>query len=136
RYPHRIWAECRHWFNLAGEWAPVEEFQYALTMQTLIPWSHLHQWVKKATVDLQRFALDVIETPPFSGLPPLAAHVEERFHGGTVRSRDREARDWLAQLGADLARVKLDDEEETQRVRQLGRELAATAWVNCPKLET
>ena len=25
RYPVRIWEECAHWLNLAGEWAPTED---------------------------------------------------------------------------------------------------------------
>ena len=24
RYPTRIWEECTHWLNLAGEWTPVD----------------------------------------------------------------------------------------------------------------
>src|SRR3546814_8139903 len=49
RYPNRIWEDCGHWVNLLGEWTPVNTLAYALSMQTLFRWSHLHDWVKSKT---------------------------------------------------------------------------------------
>jgi len=135
RHPAKVWDECEHWISLSGDWAPVEGFDYVLTMQTLIPWSHLHQWVKQKTADLQRLPSDVIEIPPFSDLPPLAAHVEERFHRKNMHAGNREERDWLGQLGAELQRIKLDDENETGRIRGLASDLALTVWQTTRDLE-
>jgi hypothetical protein len=136
RYPTRIWDDCQHWLSLAGEWTKVEDFEYALTMQTLIPWSHLHQWVKQKTADLQKLPSDVTTALPFSGLSPLAAHVEEQFQRKNEQSGDRENRDWLRQLGRELVRIELDDEKETARIRGLASDLSQTAWQTTHDLET
>src|SRR5262249_18028557 len=56
RHAVRIWSECGHWLNLAGEWVPIGTLSYSLTMQSLVPWSHLHEWVKQKTADLQRLS--------------------------------------------------------------------------------
>ena len=40
-YPGRIWNETGHWLNLEGHWVPVESLDHSLTMQSLVPWSHL-----------------------------------------------------------------------------------------------
>ena len=135
RYPSKVWDECGHWTSLSGDWAPIGGFDYVLTMQTLIPWSHLHQWVKQKTADLQRLPSEVTEMPPFADLPPLAAHVEERFHRKNMHAGNREVRDWLRQLGAELQRIKLDDENETGRIRGLASDLALTAWQTTRDLE-
>jgi len=135
RHASRIWEECQHWLSLAGEWTPVEDFDYSLTMQTLIPWSHLHQWVKKKTADLQRLSADIAETPPFSDLPPLAVHVEEQIHRRGLHPGNREEREWLRQLGVELRRIKLDDVDEAERIKGLASNLAATAWQTTRNLE-
>ena len=128
RYPQRVWEDCGHWLNLAGEWTPVEEFDYALTMQTLVAWSHLHQWVKQKTADLQKLLSETTEAPPFSALPPLAAHIEERFHRKTPTAGPGEQRAWLHRLGIELTRLKLDDAEESERIRNLAAALARSRW--------
>ena len=66
RHASRIWYECGHWLNLSSEWAPVNSLSYALTMQALVPWSHLHEGVKQKTADLQRLSVEITEAPPFS----------------------------------------------------------------------
>ena len=135
RHPKRIWEECQHWISLSGAWTPIEEFDYALTMQTLIPWSHLHQWVKHKTADLQRLPSETTEMPPFSTLPPLSAHVEERFNRKSTNPVERKERPWLRQLGLELIRIKLDDDEETARIRELAANLASTLWQTTNELE-
>ena len=79
RYPTRVWEDCGHWLNLAGEWVSSDIFTYALSMQTLTRWSHLHQWVRQKTADFQMLSAELNETDPFNVLPPLAAQIEERF---------------------------------------------------------
>ena len=135
RHPPKVWDECGHWISLSGDWAPVEDFDYVLTEQTLIPWSHLHPSVKQKTADLQLLPSEVTEMPPFTDLPPLAAHVEERFHRKNMHAGNREDRDWLRKLGAELQRIKLDNEGETGRIRGLASDLALTAWQTTRDLE-
>lgn len=135
RHANRIWSECGHWLNLAGEWAPVETLAYVLSMQSLVPWSHLHEWVKQKTADLQRLSVETTEDPPFSALPPLAAHVEDRFHRTLLSTAPTERRAWLNQLGSELQRIELDDQSEAARIRELAMDLAATSWQTTPGLE-
>jgi len=45
-YPERIWNECRHWIDLEGRWVPVDDFQYCLTMPSMVTYSHLFPSIK------------------------------------------------------------------------------------------
>ena len=135
RYPIRIWEECGSWLNLAGEWASVDGLSYSLTMQSLVPWRHLHQWVKQKTADLQRLPAEITSNPPFSQLPTLATHVEERFRRNPQLTGGAVAKEWLTVLGHELRRVELDTEDDTQRVRGLANSLAQTRWRETPGLE-
>ncbi len=134
RHPLRIWEECGHWMNLAGEWASIEDFVYALTMQTLIPWSHLHTWVKQETADFQRLSGEITNSPPFSALPPLSTRVEERFQQRPV-SAVPEQKEWLQTFGCELYRAELETKEQTERMRLLAASLANTSWIEAPGLE-
>ena len=135
RYPIRIWEECGYWLNLAGEWTSVDGLSYSLTMQSLIPWRHLHQWVKQKTADQHRLPAEITSNPPFSQLPTLATHVEERFHRDPQLAGSAETKEWLTVLGHELRRVELDTEDDTQRVRGLATSLAQTRWREAPDLE-
>ena len=135
RYPVRIWEECGSWLNLAGEWAAVAGLSYSLTMQSLVPWGHLHQWVKQKTADLQRLPAEISSNPPFSQLPTLATHVEERFHRDPQIAGGAETKEWLTVLGHELRRVEFDTEDDTQRVRGLANRLAQTKWRETPGLQ-
>ena len=79
RYSQRIWADCRHWLNLAGQWTPVDELIYALTLQPMIAWSHLHPHVKQSAADFQMLPVDVSTQPPFSALSVLAHVIENKL---------------------------------------------------------
>src|SRR6185295_6877332 len=46
-----------------------------------------------------------------------------------------EKRAWLTDLGAELCRIELDTELETDRVRSLARQLAGTRCQRAPGLE-
>ena len=135
RYPTRIWEECGHWVNLLGEWIPVDTLAYALSMQTLFRWSHLHDWVKRKTADLQRLPAETVHAPPFSALPALSDLVEERFNQPSLLVALEERRAWLTAFGEQLRRIELPDPAETERVRELAGAIAATVWVAAPKLE-
>lgn len=135
RYPTRIWEECGHWLNLVGEWAPVETLAYGLSMQTLFRWSHLHEWVKRKTADFQRLSGEVVQAPPFSALPALSDLVEEHFNQPSLLAGMEDRRAWLTAFGNQLGRIELADAGETERVRALAEAIAATSWVQTPKLE-
>jgi hypothetical protein len=135
RHAVRIWDECGHWVNLSGEWAPVETLEYALSMQTLVPWVHLHGWVKKKTADFQRLPTEITEVSPFSNLPHLGGQIEERFHRNLLFPGQPERKSWLNQLGVELRRIVLDDEADTERIRALAADLSETTWQIVPGLE-
>lgn len=135
RYPRRVWEECGHWLNLAGEWVAIEGLSYALTMQSLTPWSHLHKWVKQKTADLQRLQGEITAQAPFSMLPALSSHIEERFHQNPLFAARAEQKAWLHALGTELSRIELDDHAETSRIRDLAGNLARTSWQLTPGLE-
>jgi hypothetical protein len=136
RHAARIWAECGHWLNLAREWAPTPSLEYCLTLQSLISWEHLHEWVKKKTADLQSCASDVTELPPFSGIPRLAGLIENRFERGPRSGTSSGRRPWLNELGTGLQRINLADEAEMKRVRELAEDLTETVWQTEHVLET
>ena len=135
RYPVRVWRECGHWLNLAGEWVSTEDLAYGVSMQSLVSWRHLDQWVKQATADLTRLPGTVTADPPFSALPPLASHVEERFHQEPLFAGQPENREWLTTLGTELRRVELETDEDTRIVRAAAEKLAKTRWRTTPGLE-
>ncbi|MBC53309.1 MAG: ATPase [Gammaproteobacteria bacterium] len=135
RYPTRIWEECGHWVNLVGEWAPVDTLAYTLSMQTLFRWSHLHDWVKRKTADLQRLLAETVQAPPFSALSALSDLVEERFNQPSLLADSEDRRTWLTAFGTQLARMELADPVETEHVRALAEAIATTNWVQASKLQ-
>jgi hypothetical protein len=135
RYPARVWNECGHWLGLGGEWSPVDGFAYALSMQSLTHWAHLHPWVKRKTADLRVLLAEHVDAPPFDRLPSLASEIEEHFGQHRKPGGQAEERAWLSEFGSSLRRIKLDEEEETRRVRELGAQLASTRWVTCSDIE-
>lgn len=135
RHATRIWHECGHWLNLAGEWAAADSLVYSISMQSLIPWKQLHEGVRRKTADLQKLGSDLLELPPFDALTPLAMVVEERFHGARPQAGSREEKPWLTRFGQELQRIELDDVGERDRIRQLGRALAETRYQTTEGLE-
>jgi hypothetical protein len=126
RHAVRIWQECRAWLNLAGEWVALEDLAYSLTMQSLLPWKHFYDWVKKKTADFQPLPVDVTRAEPFSHLPSLAALIEERLEGSPRLYGPPQDWPWLKTVAAGLSRVELDAAAETERVRALARKLLRT----------
>ncbi len=126
RYPDRIWLECQHWLNLEGEWSPVEQLSYKLTMQPLIPWSNLFRPIKQKTADLQKLTIEMCARYPFAELPALAERIEDRFDERVDNAIEPSHKSWLIALGSGLARIQLDNPLETERMRVLGQRLANT----------
>lgn len=135
RHASRIWHECGHWLNLAREWVPTTSLEYALTMQTLTEYSHLHEWVKQKTADFQRLPAETTETLPFGNLPRLAGCIEERLQQDLLFSGSPEKQAWLTRLGAELCRIELDGSGDAQRIRAYAEDLSCTAWRTTPTLE-
>lgn len=135
RHPVRIWEECRHWLNLAGEWVPVDKLAYGLSMQSLIPWGHLHRWVKQKTADLRDLSVELLGNMPFSGISLLSHQIDEQLQNDPMASGRSGKWEWLAAVGATLRWIELDDEEETQYVRMLAEVLAKTQWVEASNLD-
>jgi hypothetical protein len=136
RYPERIWSECGHWLNLEGEWTPTEELVYSLTMQTLVAWRHLFKPIKQKTADLQKLSADVCDQHPFATLRSLSQSIEDRFEDHLSHLPDPQKRPWLNALGSGLRRLVLDDQNDTQRVRELAHRLTVTHWQPALGLQT
>ena len=126
-YPGRIWNETGHWLNLEGHWVPVESLAHSLTMQSLVPRSHLFPPIKAATADFRPLPSETCQTHPFSSIPRLGDVVEERFQGQTGLPEPLE-KQWMVSLGKGLGRIVLDDSEHTERVRIVARQLEHTRW--------
>jgi hypothetical protein len=135
RFPERVWDECRHWLSLSGEWAPTDSLVYALTMQSLVKWTHLHPWVKQQTADFQKLSGEIAGKSPFADLPTLASAIEEKLHGASDIGRRASTKPWLEAFAADLRRIELEAAEETERVRALADRLAATRWRASSRVE-
>ena len=135
RFPERVWGECGHWISLSGEWLPIGRFSFALTMQSLIHWAHLHEWVKQKTADFRDLRAETCEQHPFSTVPALAAHIEDRFHRDPQATGRPERCVWLNSLGQELTRIMFDSGEETARIRSLAARLASSAFQSTPALE-
>lgn len=135
RYPFRIWQESGHWMNLLGEWVPIDTLDYALSMQGLVRWSHLHDWVKRKTADFQRLPGETLREHPFAALAALSDKIEESFNQTSFPAGFEDKRLWLTAFGTQLQRIELGDPDETERVRAVAAELANTDWVTAPRLE-
>lgn len=136
RHPARIWAECQCWLNLAGEWVSVETLKYALSMQSLVAWNHLHKYVKQSIADFRNVAYDLLADPPFSLLPSVASQINERFGQKVSVTQHPVHKPWLSQLGIELQRYRSDDEIERARIHSLALELSQTLWQASHQLET
>ena len=135
RYPDRIWAECKRWLNVEGQLVSVSNIEYAISMQSLLPWKHLFTEIKQKTADFQMLRADVRERPPFSQTLDLADSIEERLEREpeTVCPQDKP---WLTSLGQGLSGMILEDPTETMRIRRLADRLVRTRFQFTPDLET
>lgn len=135
RHPTRILRECGHWLNLAGTWVPFEELKFSLSMQSLIPWGHFHDWVKEETADLQMLSAEVVRDAPFASLLSLASQVENRVQNPPRATRYL-SMEWLQTLGKILTRVRLEDKTMTLKVRALALRLSQTESVQVDSINT
>jgi hypothetical protein len=136
RYPLRIWEECGHWLNLAGEWVPTDKLAYSITMQSLVPWTSLHPWVKQQTADMIKLSAVTTNELPFSAVPSLSAHIEEQFHKQPQQAAKPIVKEWIAALGTGLSRAAFGSDSDANRLTALAKRLAVTSWQSAPGLET
>ena len=135
RYPTRVWEDLGHWTNLLGEWIPKNSLVYALSMHSLVRWSHLHDWVKRQTADFQRLPGEIVQGPAFSSIPQLSELIVEKLVQSAVFPELEKPCAWLTTFGAYLARAELGDPVETARTRHIAEDLSRAAWVTLPQLE-
>ncbi|POR41166.1 ATP-binding protein [Methylobacterium sp. V23] len=135
RHPTRIWEQCGHWVNLAGEWVKTDALAYGLSMQSLFTYSHLHDWVKRKTADFRQLSVEIVRNPPFSSLQALSNVVEESINQPLPSLGLADQRAWLMAFGTQLARIELADPAETEQVRSVAAAIAGISWVSSPKLE-
>lgn len=105
-------------------------------MQSLVAWKHLFRPIKQKTADLQMLPYDVCEREPFVVFEALAKSIEERFSDEFVVLKNAINVPWMNALGSALSRVVFDDNEETKRVRDLGRRLTNTVCQKASSLKT
>lgn len=135
RYPTKVWINCAHWLNLNGEWSPCNDLKFLLSMQSLIPWSNLHDWVKQQTADMQNISSDVTEASPFNDIPKLADVIELRLNRDSDTKGKIEHKEWVNQLGNYLCRIDLGNEEDNHRLYHTAKTLTDTRWQVTPGLE-
>jgi hypothetical protein len=104
-------------------------------MQTLFRWSHLHEWVKRKTADFQRLSGESCRRRHSRRCRRSRTFVEEHFNQPSLLAGMEDRRAWLTAFGTQLGRIELADAAETERVRALAEAIAATSWVQTPKLE-
>lgn len=127
-HPIRVWEECEHWMNLNAEWVPVDDLSYYVSMQSLVKYSHLFPHIKQRTADFQKLNAETVNAPPFNRLVRLAEVIEKQFHKTNFQGGQSKAKPWLTQLGLDISRIKLENNDEQTRIRVLGRRLSETRW--------
>ena len=134
-HPLRIWNECGHWLNLAGEWVAVDSLCRSHAVQQSFQWQHLHRWVLQESADLQVLSPEMVGDPPFSLLPSLASQVEDRLDRYSGPAAGGEKIEWLTVLGRELSRAEFDTEDETRRIRTVAQRLARTGMCYTSCLE-
>lgn len=136
RHPLRIWHECGHWLSISGKWVGTGQLKYAMTMQSLVAWSHLHERVKSSTADLTKIPVELAEMPPFFDLTRLSSIIDERILNPTLSQHQFAEIPWLNKFGEELSRVELENDEERDRIRTLAQSLSTARVCVVPALET
>lgn len=128
RYPVQVWENCRHWLSLDNTWTPVEQFRLRLTMRGLTKWGDLFPTVKSRTANLTMVSAVVCEYQPFSLIPDLGVSVDYRLTEIPQELPPPVSKPWLVTLSSSLRRLKLADEEQTERVHAVAVRLGHSVW--------
>lgn len=135
RYAINVWTECQCWLNLDGQWVDVDQLDYKLTMQSLTGWGNLFPEIKQSTADCRSLSVELCNSIPFSDLPNLANHIEERIEEGLFQLSEASEKTWIQTLGSCISRIIIDDEIEATRIQQHAQRLAITQWQPVSGLE-
>jgi hypothetical protein len=133
RYPSEIAKARKHWLNLAREWVPLDELEFALAQQVDCRLEALFDWVKRKTADLTWVANPSSLGPPFDRMADLCQNLE--YRPLTDASGADEKKEWLRAVARCLQHLKLDDPARTTRVRALAERLERTAWREVDRLQ-
>lgn len=128
RYPIQVWESCRHWPALDGTWTPVDRLRFRLTMQGLTKWRDLFPVIKSRTANLQMLSAEACQRQPFSSLFDLGATIEYRLSETPRELSSPVEKAWIVALAQGLQRVKLADETQTQRLREIAARLGQSVW--------
>lgn len=122
--PADVWRACGHWLSLDGRWTPISWFHYASGEKLA-----LYPEVAAKTADFSMLSEAQVTHEAFGGLRrideeltylPLTGH---RLPAGGPQPI------WVSALADCVARVRLPEPAEQERVRALAHELARTSWV-------
>jgi hypothetical protein len=128
RYPLPVWQTIGHWLALDGRWSPVATFRYRLGPTGPRSWQTLFPRVRAQTADLSMLDADARNGKPFADLPEIEAAIEHRLTRPPAGSGKTVEKPWLLALSRALARVRLADEAQTQRVREAAARLGRSVW--------
>jgi hypothetical protein len=128
RYPLQVWQTIGHWLALDGSWSPVATFRYRLGQKNRTNWESLFPHVQASTADLSMLDAELRNRKPFADLPEIDAAIEYRLTRPPTGSGKAVEKPWLLALSQALARVRLADEAQTQRVREAAARLGRSVW--------
>lgn len=129
RYPVQAWQECGHWAALDGTWAPKRRLRYRLGRSNRTNPKDLFPSFLAETADCSMLDPNAGHATLFSDLDDLDAVIEFRLTRRPRASDGEHRRPWVIALGRALARIRLDDEDQTERVRDVAQRLARSVWV-------
>lgn len=135
RHASRVWDEVGCWVNLLGEWVSINELEYLLGPGGGVPWEHLDDSVLRETARTDFLRPEQAGSEPFTELVNLGAVLEERTANAAVLTSSPDRQEWTSVVGECLARVNLDTDAETQRVRSEGLRLSRTTWWEADDLQ-
>ena len=127
-HPIRVWEECGHWVNLTSEWVRVDDLSYYVSMASLVEYSHLIPNIKQKSADFRKLSAETVNSEPFNRLIRLAEVIEKQFYKNVASQAYGQEKPWLTQLGRDISRIKLEKQNEQNRIRDLGKRLSDTTW--------
>jgi hypothetical protein len=135
RESYRIWNETGHWLSLDSVWKPISEYSYFISRNVGAGIDGLYPTVKGQTADLRMIDVKdadalVLTTDQEDLRSALALQVT--LHEGCAESRG--VKPWMATLGKALSRVRHDDPDEEERMREVGTRIAGTIWTPVTEL--
>lgn len=124
RYAVQVWVQCAHWLTLDNHWSAIGKLSWThASPGTRI--GELFPAIRARTADLRMIGRELLGQAPFTSLPELGSVLQYRISDCAADS-DPIAMPWLRQLGRELCRVRLMDDEKTALVRDVAQRLLVT----------